>query len=88
MDYEGLQRQREFYAPKYETEKQRESRLPDRRNLLFWAPDVRLDNEGNSQLEFFTSDLNGNYRIVVEGLSKTGYAGSTTGTFVVKEFNN
>ncbi len=88
MDYEGLQRQRVFYAPKYETEKQRESRLPDRRNLLFWAPDVRLDNEGNSQLEFFTSDLSGNYSIVVEGLSKTGYAGSTTGTFAVKEFNN
>jgi hypothetical protein len=88
MNYEALQRQRIFYSPQYETEKQRDSRMPDRRNLLFWAPEVRLDSEGKSQVEFFTSDLTGNYSIVVEGLSQTGYSGSTTSTMVVKHFNN
>jgi hypothetical protein len=88
LNYEGLQRQRIFYSPQYDTQKQRESRMPDRRNLLFWAPQVTLDKEGKQQLEFYTSDLIGNYTIVIEGLTTNGYSGSTTSSFVVKQFNN
>jgi len=88
LNYEGLQRQRIFYSPQYDTQKQRESRMPDRRNLLFWAPQVTLDKEGKQQLEFYTSDLIGTYTIVVEGLTTNGYSGSTTSSFVVKQFNN
>jgi hypothetical protein len=88
MDYEGLQRQREFYSPQYETQKQRESRMPDRRNLLYWNPQVKIDGNGKQQLEFFTSDLTGNYSIVVEGLNKSGYSGSKVSTLSVKHFNN
>ena len=88
LDYEGLQRQRVFYSPQYDTQKQRESRMPDRRNLLFWAPQVSLDKEGKQQLEFYTSDLIGTYTIVIEGLTTNGYSGSTTSSFLVKQFNN
>ena len=88
LDYEGLQRQRIFYSPSYDNQKQRESRMPDRRNLLFWAPQVRLNEEGKNQLEFYTSDLVGNYTIVIEGLTTNGYSGSTTSSFLVKQFNN
>ncbi|HZB15299.1 MAG TPA: hypothetical protein VE467_19830 [Chryseolinea sp.] len=88
LDYEGLQRQRIFYSPLYENQKQRDSRMPDRRNLLFWTPHVRLDKEGKQQIEFYTSDLTGNYTIVVEGMTSNGYAGSATSSFVVKQFNN
>ena len=35
QEYEGLQGQREFYAPRYETPQQRQSRLPHFRNLLY-----------------------------------------------------
>jgi hypothetical protein len=88
LDYEGLQRQRVFYSPYYSDQKQRESRIPDRRNLLFWAPKVTLSKEGKRQLEFYTSDLTGDYTIVIEGLTKDGMAGSTQQTFSVKQFNN
>ena len=88
LNYEGLQRQRVFYSPQYETQKQRESRRPDRRHLLYWNPHVTLDAAGKQQLEFFTSDLTGNFTIVVEGLSKAGYAGSNVSTISVKHFNN
>lgn len=88
MDYEGLHRQRIFYSPQYETEKQRGTRMPDRRNLLYWTPHVTLDENGEHQLEFFTSDLTGNFTIVVEGLTNSGYSGSSTGSFAVKQFNN
>jgi uncharacterized protein YfaS (alpha-2-macroglobulin family) len=62
--------------------------MPDRRNLLFWAPQVKLDKEGKSHVEFYTSDLVGNYAVVIEGLSTNGYSGSTTSSFLVKQFNN
>lgn len=88
LDYDGLQRQREFYSPQYETQKQRETRMPDRRNLLLWAPHVSLDKSGKSQIEFFTSDLTGDYTILVEGLMQNGYSGSAVGSFTVKQFNN
>jgi hypothetical protein len=88
LNYEGLQRQREFYSPVYENEKQRNSRMPDRRNLLFWAPQITLNEQGKHQLEFFTSDLTGDYKIVVEGITRNGYSGSAETTFTVKQFNN
>ena len=88
LNYDGLQRQRVFYSPEYETQKQRDSRMPDRRHLLYWNPQVTLDADGKKQLEFFTSDLTGNFTIVVEGLNKNGYSGSKVGTLSVKQFNN
>jgi hypothetical protein len=88
LDYDGLQRQRIFYAPSYESQKHRESRMPDRRYLLYWSPQITLDKNGKHQLEFYTSDLTGTYTIIVEGLTSNGYAGSATGSFVVRQFDN
>ncbi|MBL7856660.1 MAG: hypothetical protein JNM57_03150 [Cyclobacteriaceae bacterium] len=82
LDYEGLQLQREFYSPKYENERQRLSRMPDQRTLLHWAPEINTIN-GKAQVEFYTSDLDGNFLIVVEGLSSTGKAGSAESQFKV-----
>lgn len=88
VDYDGLQRDRIFYAPEYENEKQRQTRMPDRRQLLWWEPDLKIDENGKAQLEFYTSDLTGQYTIVVEGLTQNGYSGSTTSSFTVKNFSN
>lgn len=83
LDYEGLQLHREFYAPKYETGKQRNSKLPDQRTALYWEPMVLTDGKGNKTLEFFTSDVSGNYLVVVEGVTAEGKAGTGTATFQV-----
>jgi len=40
-EYEGVQGEREFFAPRYETAQQ-QSRLPDFRNLLYWQSEVAL----------------------------------------------
>ena len=88
LNYDGLQLQREFYSPKYENKNQRESRLPDQRYLLFWNPTVITDQDGHKQLEFYTSDIPGEYKIIVEGITKDGHLGSATSTFTVKELNN
>lgn len=88
MDYEGLQQQREFYSPRYENEKQRDSRIPDQRYLLYWNPSVTTDADGKAQVSFYTSDVSGNYRVVVEGVDGSGAAGQATSSFNVRAFNN
>lgn len=84
LDYEGLQLQREFYSPKYESPKQRESRMPDQRTLLYWNPDVNTSVTGKAELEFFTSDVPGVYQIIVEGITSSGEMGFATDSFTVK----
>lgn len=76
MDYDALQLEREFYSPVYQTRDELESRLPDFRNLLYWAPDIQTDKNGKQQVSFYTSDQPGKYTGVLQGLSAAGNAGS------------
>jgi hypothetical protein len=83
--YEGLQQQREFYAPRYETEEQQRSRLADFRNLLYWAPEVRLEANQNGTVNFYTSDQVGTYLVVIQGITENGVPGSQVATFRVEQ---
>lgn len=85
LDYEGMQLQREFYSPVYQTEAQMSSRIPDFRNLLFWSPNLSANKETKGELDFYTSDVTGKYIGVIEGLSKTGTPGSKYFYFEVKK---
>lgn len=71
VDYDGLQLEREFYLPQYETVQQKTSRLPDFRNVLYWSPNLQTRNE-KTAFSFYTSDIPGKYKIVVQGLSLEG----------------
>jgi hypothetical protein len=83
MDYEGLEMQREFYAPVYDTEAAIASRMPDFRNVLYWAPNVTTNKNGSGGLSFYTSDEAGKYIGVIQGLTTDGEAGSQYFTFDV-----
>ncbi|GAB3932809.1 hypothetical protein [Larkinella terrae] len=82
-DYEGLQVPRDFYVPRYDTPQKSGSRLPDLRNLLHWVPSVKLNAQGKAQLEFYTSDEDGTYRFVINGITADGRAGGKQGSFEV-----
>lgn len=84
QEYEGMQLQREFYAPRYETPAQQQSRLPDLRNLLYWNPAVTTTSAARA-LEFYTSDQPGMYQVVVQGLAANGLSGSTSLAFEVSQ---
>jgi len=84
MEYEGLQYQREFYSPVYETPEQISSRLPDFRNVLYWAPNVQTDAQGKTQFDFFTSDLKGKYVAIIQGIDSSGRVGAKSIFFDVK----
>jgi hypothetical protein len=85
LEYDGLQLQREFYSPRYETQQQISNRKPDFRNLLHWSPQIITDREGKSRLSFYTSDLKGKFVVVVQGITANGTAGVTTHAFEVAE---
>jgi hypothetical protein len=74
LDYEGLQLEREFYAPVYETDSQKASRLPDFRDLLTWQPDLHTNASGKTNLHFYTSDRTGNFVGVIHGIDANGNA--------------
>lgn len=76
IDYEGLQLQREFFSPLYETQQQVDSRLPDFRNLLYWSPAIKTNEQGKTDINFYTSDLPGKYAVVLQGLTHDGKTGS------------
>jgi hypothetical protein len=40
-------------------------RIPDRRNLLYWNPDIRLSTDKKTTISFFTSDCTGNYIVFI-----------------------
>ncbi|WP_303410132.1 hypothetical protein [Pontibacter sp. BT731] len=73
--YEGLQQKREFYAPAYDTPEQKSSRLADFRNLLHWAPEIKLAPGKEEQVSFYTSDQPGTYLVVVQGMTASGETG-------------
>jgi hypothetical protein len=85
LDYPGIPEQREFFSPKYETEDQINSRMPDYRTLLFWSPRILTGNENKKTLNFYTSDLPGRYAAVIMGLSDSGIPGIQTVYFSVKK---
>jgi hypothetical protein len=85
VDYEGMQLQRVFYSPVYDTDSQAASRLPDFRNLLYWAPVINTSAQGKNQVSFYTSDQEGQYVGVVQGITANGEAGTQYFKFEVKK---
>ena len=84
IDYSGLQLQRQFFSPVYETAEQLQKRVPDFRNTLYWSPAVSTNKEGKTNLEFYSSDLPGRYTVVVQGISEKGELVSGQVAFEVK----
>ncbi len=85
LEYPGINAQREFYSPRYETEQAVAGRLPDFRSLLFWTPGLKVAADGRAHVSFYTSDLPGSYSVVIQGLTTDGQPVSKTVHFEVKK---
>ena len=68
-----------YYNQSYKDEIPLE-RVPDYRTQLLWMPDFAFNNS-NKAVSFYTSDIIGNYKIVIEGFAKNGLP-----VYVEKEF--
>jgi hypothetical protein len=47
------------------------SGIPDFRQTLYWNPELKLDGD-TTNLSFYTSDIEGNYEVIVQGVSENG----------------
>ncbi|HEY0651778.1 MAG TPA: hypothetical protein VGD65_01580 [Chryseosolibacter sp.] len=87
LDYEGLQAARTFFAPVYDSERQRSTRVPDQRSTLLWMPTVTIA-DGQASVTAYTSDLPGTFEIQLHGISDDGETITGQHTFTVSNFNN
>ncbi len=72
FDYDGFQPTVDFYSPDYSSDSDFKSRKPDFRNLLYWNPSIKLKNNQEQNITFFTSDKVSKYKIVLQGLDMDG----------------
>lgn len=85
IDYPGMQLQRDFFSPVYETQQEISGHMPDYRNVLYWSPDVKTNTAGMQGTGFYSSDVPGKYAAVIQGISEDGRTGSKVVVFEVKE---
>lgn len=59
-----------YYQPDY-LDKTKNTRIPDYRHQLLWYPDLKLKGS-EENITFSTSDVNGQFEVIVEGFSSSG----------------
>jgi len=74
---------RQFYAPKYESQMQPETKT-DFRGTLYWNPILRTDSTGVANASFYNSDQTGEVDVVVEGVTADGKLCRGVGKYKVK----
>ncbi len=71
LEYQAITPSSDFPLPDYSDENKKQSRLPDFRTLLYWNPEVSLQN-GKASVSFFTSDYCAGYDVIVRGITTEG----------------
>ena len=72
FNYECPQLPSEFDLPDYSTETAKKSGKPDFRHTLYWNPFVEATIGEPVRLSFYTSDLCGEFKVTVEGITTDG----------------
>lgn len=69
FELKGFTRPMKFVSPDYNDQEQ-ETSMSDYRSTLYWNPELTKDTTSNAYgCSFFTSDVPGKYRIVVQGVT-------------------
>jgi len=69
--YTSWQRQKKYYSPMYNTN-QNLTRIPDYRVQLFWNPTINIKPGQEFIVEFYTSDIEGDFLIEAKGFNSNG----------------
>jgi hypothetical protein len=80
--FEGAQLQKEYLSPDYSASS--DNRIPDFRNLLYWNPGIQTDKNGKMRVDFYSGDLDGHYKIILNGVSETGKALNGSASIEIK----
>ena len=72
FNYDCPQLPSSFENPDYSSDELRNSRKPDFRHTLYWNPFVEFTKGQPVRLSFYTSDLCGEFKVNVEGITTDG----------------
>lgn len=76
----GFSAIRQFYSPKYTATPDPK---PDLRTTVYWNPHLSSKPDGTKNINYFNTDQQGKYRIVVEGIDGLGNIGRNVFTYTV-----
>jgi hypothetical protein len=83
ISFSGLTEPQETVSPDYEGAV-RNQRVPDLRNTLYWAAHYEITPENGGSFTFYTSDVTGEFTVVVRGMTSEGNVLSGSCKFTVK----
>ncbi|MDF0706530.1 hypothetical protein [Flagellimonas okinawensis] len=73
-----------YFKQRYQVESANGKRIPDYRRILLWEPHVEVAEE-DVQFEFYTSDLTGEFEVVLDGFTTYGKPITVYSTIIVKD---
>ncbi len=69
----GWQRVKKIYTPVYTYQNSHLTpKGSDRRSTVYWNPEIKIDESGKTNIEFYTSDTSAGYTIILEGVTDEG----------------
>ncbi|MFN8242350.1 MAG: hypothetical protein U0X39_16565 [Bacteroidales bacterium] len=74
-----------FWSPDYTNLAEKSNRIPDFRNTLYWNGQLKAGQDGKAKVQFWTSDLAGEYLVTVQGITTDGRTFSATKLIEVKQ---
>jgi hypothetical protein len=78
--------QKSYFEQRYGAEEIDQDNIPDYRRILLWEPQVEISDE-DLQFEFYTSDLTGEFEVVLDGFTSYGKPISVYETLLVQDDN-
>jgi len=73
-----------YFKQDYIMENEGDQHIPDYRRILFWEPHVAV-SDNDMTFEFYTSDLTGEFEVVLDGFTTYGKPISVSKTIVVQD---
>ena len=72
LTYRVTEPVKSFTSPEYSSAVNKQNRIPDFRNTLFWNPSLKTDEEGRANVEFWSSDFKSDFEINIQGFTVDG----------------
>lgn len=80
--------EKDFYTPKYENDDSFSPKTLDIRAPLYWNPEIITNDEGKAVVEYYNSDIEGEFLIIIEAITNSGQLGYKWINYTVKANNN
>ena len=78
----GIKFARKFYSPTYKGANANKA-IPDDRKTIHWEPNINIGRSGYKTIIFYNSDIDGEFKVSVHGVNKSGWLGSGSKSYFV-----